>query len=247
MGVEEEILGDADGPEFLEAPDGPARRTVREGRALVGRVAGLLFDRLVGLALPGDDGVGDPLAVALFEAEGVEQPDEVVLGEDAQRELGGFVLVLEGDLEPLARREAGVGVGVVEALRGRVDLVEVDGTDLGDDRQGQLEFGLRVGAEAPAVGRPRGHRQLEGIILHEPREEQRRQGDEHQDDDDDGTAATSHGVEAPARLSGRLMILVACSEPRRKTRWTRAGRRQVVEPGSASGSSTTDQVRRSAS
>ena len=167
--------------------------------------------------------------------------DEVVLGQDAQRQFAGLVLVFERYGETFAGREAGVGVRIVVALRGHVDFIEVNRADFGDDGQRELQFRLRVRPQAAAVRLARGDSELEGIILHEPRQEQRGQRDQHKHDDDDGATALAdgHGVEAPERLMGRLTILVAFSAPRSKRRWMRTGFFQVVPPVSFTGSSST--------
>ena len=122
-----------------------------------------------------------------------------------------------------------------------MDLVEVDRADLGDDGQRELEFRLRVGPQAATVRVARRDGELEGVVFHESPQQQRRQGDEHEDDDDDGAAAFlhGHGVDAPERLMGRLMTLVAFSVPRSKSRWMRAGFFQAVLPASFTGSSST--------
>ena len=124
-----------------------------------------------------------------------------------------------------------------------MNLIQVDGANLGDDGDGKFQLRLGISPEPTLVGFVGDHGELKGIVFHEAPQEQGCQGNEHQDHYDDGTATTLlHGREAPERLMGMSMTAVDLSDPRAKSRWTRAGCNQAVLPSFCFGSSSTLQV-----
>ena len=152
-------------------------------------------------------------------AEGVKKLNQPVLVRRAERELRTFVLELKNHFKAFAGREAGVSVGILKALGDGMNLIQVDGANLGDDGDGKFQLRLGISPEPTLVGLVGDHGELKGIVFHEPPQEQGCQGDQHQDDYDDGTATPLlHGREAPERLIGMSMTAVVLSDPRAKSR-----------------------------